>query len=137
MTKQVSSIESSYQKTLDLFHAIERKTGWKENHEVTYKALRAVLHALRDRMIPDEAVQFGSQLPLIVRGMYYEGWKPSKTPQKMSKDEFIQRIQGETYIAQPNPEEMVKHILEGIDEFMAPGTVEKIKNTLPKDFWVL
>jgi len=38
-----------------------------------YNALRAVLHVLRDRLTPEQAVHLGAQLPTLVRGIYYEG----------------------------------------------------------------
>lgn len=46
-----------------------------------YRALRAVLHVLRDRLPVDESAQLAAQLPELVRGVYYEGWRPSATPQ--------------------------------------------------------
>jgi uncharacterized protein (DUF2267 family) len=46
-----------------------------------YRVLRAVLHVLRDRLPVDESAQLAAQLPELVRGVYYEGWRPSATPQ--------------------------------------------------------
>jgi uncharacterized protein (DUF2267 family) len=34
-----------------------------------------MLHALRDRLPPEIAVHLSAQLPMLVRGIYYEGWK--------------------------------------------------------------
>ena len=52
---------------------IEAHLGDAERQEA-YAALRAVLHALRDRLQPQAAVNFAAQLPMLLRGLYYECW---------------------------------------------------------------
>ncbi len=49
---------------------------WQDRSRA-YRALQVVLHALRDRLPLEAVAALGSQLPLLVRGMYYEGWSPS------------------------------------------------------------
>jgi len=41
-----------------------------------HHALRAVRHALRDRLPLHLAAHLGAQLPLLVRGIYYDSWHP-------------------------------------------------------------
>jgi uncharacterized protein (DUF2267 family) len=48
-----------------------------ERHQA-YFALRTVLHALRDHLTVDEVVGLGAQLPMLVRGFYYEGCRPPR-----------------------------------------------------------
>jgi hypothetical protein len=50
--------------------------GWQDR-QVAYRALRATLHALRDRLTIDEVAQLSAQLPMLIRGFYYENWDPS------------------------------------------------------------
>jgi uncharacterized protein (DUF2267 family) len=65
-----------------------------------YRVLRAFLHALRDRLSVDEAAQLGAQLPIFVRGVFYEGWDPSRTPERARDiDSFLERIAKEAVLA--------------------------------------
>ncbi|ADH88512.1 conserved hypothetical protein [Ancylobacter novellus DSM 506] len=74
-----------------LDHAVQQTNLWLKNlggllhddeRHHAYSALRAVLHALRDRLPPESVVQLGAQFPLIVRGIYYEGWHLAGKPQR-------------------------------------------------------
>jgi uncharacterized protein (DUF2267 family) len=58
-----------------------------------YGALRAVLHQLRDRVTVDQAAHIGSQLPTLIRGIYFEGWKPAVTPtRERSLDTVLESV---------------------------------------------
>src|SRR5690348_18388434 len=60
------------------------------DRQIAYRALCAVLHVLRDRLSVDEAAHLGAQLPVLVRGIFFDQWQPSGKPEKMrSADEFV------------------------------------------------
>jgi len=64
-----------------------------EDRQAAYRILRAFLHVLRDRLPVNEAAQFAAQLPLLVRGIFYENWEPSSTPQRYRDPaEFLGRV---------------------------------------------
>jgi uncharacterized protein (DUF2267 family) len=61
--------------------------GW------AYRVLRATLHALRDRIGPENAVHLGAQLPMLLRGLYYEGWHMAGTPtHERHREAFLDRV---------------------------------------------
>ncbi|WP_363350697.1 DUF2267 domain-containing protein [Methylocystis echinoides] len=89
---QVSALDHTIQQTNAWLKALaeEHRLG---NRPHAYSALRAVLHALRDRLTPEQAVHLGAQLPLLVRGIYYAGWRPAGTPDVSRRlDDFEARI---------------------------------------------
>lgn len=64
-----------------------------ESPEQAYSILRAVLHAVRDRLTAEEVAHLGSQLPMVVRGFYFEGWRPALAPNDFeTEEEFLVRV---------------------------------------------
>lgn len=51
-----------------------------DNRRLAFAALRGALHAVRDRIGTDNAAHLGAQLPMLLRGAYYERWHPAATP---------------------------------------------------------
>src|SRR5687768_7550034 len=50
------------------------------DRQVAWKVLSTVLHKLRDRLPVDLAAHLGAQLPLLVRGTYYDQYEPHRQP---------------------------------------------------------
>lgn len=72
---------------------IMEETGCEDRHKA-YRALRATLQTLRDRLTPDGAAHLSAQLPMLVRGMFFEGWHPARTPNSIrSINEFLAPIE--------------------------------------------
>lgn len=67
--------------------------GWDDRHRA-YLGLRLTLQGLRDCLTVDEAAQLAAQLPMLVRGIYYEGWHPAHKPvTERDRDTFVRRVQ--------------------------------------------
>src|SRR5882757_4611024 len=104
-----------------------------------YHALRAVLHCLRDRLTVDEATQLGAQLPMLVRGIYYEAWHPAKTPEKIrSREEFLARV-GDHFGKVPSvdTEDAVRAVFQILENHVSPGEIRDVIAVLPQEIRTL
>jgi uncharacterized protein (DUF2267 family) len=66
-----------------------------QDQDKAYTILRAVLHALRDQLTVEEAAHFSAQLPMLVRGVYFERWQPASVPRRQSREEFMAALHDE------------------------------------------
>jgi uncharacterized protein (DUF2267 family) len=100
-----------------------------------YHALRAVLHCLRDRRTINEAAHLGDQLPMLVRGIYYEAWHSAGKPEKIrSHEAFLARIEAEFGTVQPmDPEEAARAVFQVLEEHVAPGEIRDVIDELPRE----
>lgn len=131
---QVDTFETTLQKTNIILKAIEDRFGWNDRHRA-YLALRAVLQTLRDRLTVEHAAALGAQLPILVRGVYYEGWRPADTPLKMNKDQFIGEVdrQIEPLSYDQSTEDLIRGVIAIIQDYTDPHEMRKIKGTLPSE----
>jgi uncharacterized protein (DUF2267 family) len=103
------------------------------DRRLAWHVLGAVLHALRDRLQPDVAAHLAAQLPIMVRGAYYDGYKPSDTPDDMrSLDEFLSRVAAELKALRPvDAEDAVRVVCGVIARHVDDGQASKVWKTLP------
>lgn len=105
-----------------------------------YHLLRCVLHALRDWLSPEEMTDLSSQLPVLVRGIYFENWQPLQTPVwDRRKEDFIARIEdafaGDMLV---DPEGAVRAVFRLLDRHVSHGEIVQVRNSMKKplrDLW--
>ena len=105
------------------------------DRRLAWHTLGAVLHALRDRLQPDLAAKLGAQLPMLVRGAYYDGYKPSEVPDVIrTLDEFLDRVNAEMEGIRPvDPGDAVRVVCEVVARHVDEGQAKKIWKALPED----
>ena len=102
-----------------------------EDRRYAYRVLRAWLHTLRDRLTPDSAAQFGAQLPELIRGVYYDGWDPSRVPVKYGPEEYVQRFANEARIPLADVPSTAAHVSAVMRRHFSPGQLEEALAVLP------
>jgi uncharacterized protein (DUF2267 family) len=107
--------------------------------EDAWSCLNAVLRTVRDRLPVDETADFAAQLPTLIRGSYYEGWRPSEAPHKWRhKDEYLAAVRGRLGGRENfDPEATVRAVLSVINRHVSEAEVQKIKAIHPKELWDL
>ncbi len=109
------------------------------DRHLAYLALRTTLHALRDRLTVDEAAHLGAQLPMLVRGIYYEDWRPAGKPlRERTGEAFLAHVRAEARDPNFDPEPAVRAVFGLLAERVSKGEIEDVKSILPRPiraFW--
>jgi uncharacterized protein (DUF2267 family) len=87
-----------------------------------YLLLRTVLHALRDSLTAAEAADLAAQLPLLWKGIWWDGWSPARAHSVTSRAAFLDRIE-RTFAAAPldRPEEAVRAVHGLLERHVSEG----------------
>jgi len=107
----------------------------RDDRQQAYRILRAVLIALRDRMTVEEATDLGAQLPMLIRGIYYDGYNPSKTPTaERHQQQFLSHVARNLQEgADGAPEDAVRAVFRLLKQRITAGEIDDVKANLPKE----
>jgi uncharacterized protein (DUF2267 family) len=101
----------------------------------SYEATRAVLHALRDRLEPDHAMNFAAQLPMLMRGFMTEGWNISASPSReRSAAEFLMHVEEKLPVSYPlEVQAVTRGVLAALAHQMGGDPIRKLMGQLPAE----
>lgn len=123
--------DKALSKTRQWLKELELELGFSNPNEA-YRALRAVLHALRDRLPVQESAEFASQLPMMIVGMYYNGWTPANKPEKIrSVDEFLDRV-ADQLPKGLDPLRVTRGVLNVIERHVSAGEIKDVRRNFPE-----
>jgi uncharacterized protein (DUF2267 family) len=134
---------------LDVFDTTLQKTNaWlddvmaelhTDDRKQAYRVLRDVLHALRDRLTVAEAAHLGAQLPMLLRGLWYESWSPSRMPTDDDLETFLARVREKLSDRPgvPDPERHARAVFAVISRRVDHGELADVTHLLPEDIRAL
>ena len=128
----IENLTSAASAAEDWIDDLMRRLGWHDRQRV-YLALLATLHALRDCLGRDEAVYLGAQLPALLRGLYYEGWRPSARATGRTRSAFLERIHDGVHRDPAiDPEQVARAVMAQLSARLPAAELEDAKAATPK-----
>lgn len=105
----------------------------EKRKDLAWNTLRAILHAIRDRLTYEEVFHLSAQLPILIRGLYFEGYQFSGKPEKFHVDELEKRIEQVLGATNISAEQAFKAVLRVLYHHVSEGQLEDMYKAMPKD----
>lgn len=136
--KGLEVIDHTVQETHMWINETRDRLGWTE-HRDAMRFLRVVLRTLRDQLPHDEMAQFSAQLPLLIRGMFFEAWQPHRTPVKDNSAEgFIAAVETDVgQVAEYRGTEDITTVLSVLQNRISEGEIADVLANLSPDIRAL
>jgi uncharacterized protein (DUF2267 family) len=128
--------DSTIQLTNAWLKDLMQELNWQD-HRKTYLAFRCVLHAIRDHLPVHDAVAFGEELPMLVRGFYFDHWDPTGKPLPLrTGNDFLVNLSA--YMArdpagssQANPEVLARAVFRLLEKKTTDGEMGDVQHLMP------
>ena len=136
----ISAFEKTMHASDEWLKQMQEELAWPADKQDAYHALRAGLHFLRDRLMPTEAAHLAAQLPMLIRGLYYEGWHPADKPLKIDNyseiSDYLSNAIDRDISAEPTL--ILRSLFTVLHRNITEGELEHIQSMLPSEmraFW--
>lgn len=119
--------------TLTFYRKVLNETGLVDR-DLAKRGVAAVLRALRDRLTPGEAHQLAAQLPRELRQTWEAGEDPDRTPVRLHRPEFYERVKREARLGSiREARAMTLAVFAALKSQISPGEADDVLAQLPKD----
>lgn len=104
------------------------------DRQLAWKVLSVVLQRLRDRMPVELAAHLSAELPLVIRGAYYDQFTPHKQPTDWDREAFVAEVaKGFTEIRPVDPQDAIRAVFAVLSRHLPKGQIAKVQQALPED----
>lgn len=105
------------------------------DEQQAYHLLCCTLQTLRDRLRPEDAIQLGAQLPVLIRGIYYDGWRLAGVPLQIRNKQHFVALAASRYHARPldDIEPGIRVVLQVLSSNVDFGEVCSVLTSLPTE----
>jgi uncharacterized protein (DUF2267 family) len=108
------------------------------DRQLAWKVLSVVLQKLRDRMPVELSAHLSAELPLIIRGVYYDQFTPSRQPTDWNREDFVAEVaRGFSEIRPVDPQDAIRAVFMVLSRHIPKGQIAKVQQALPEDLRVM
>lgn len=131
MPANPSLFQATVTKSLEWVHEVMEDLSIDEH--MALRALRSGLHAIRDRLPLTEVADLGAQLPVLIRGLYYEGWRPGRKAERVRHPaSMFARVRAEIgHDPRLRPEAVVRATIRSLTKHVSEGELDDVEHVLP------
>ncbi|WP_020658922.1 DUF2267 domain-containing protein [Amycolatopsis benzoatilytica] len=131
MTAHPDPLAHAHQTAQRWYTTIAHRLG-TDDRPYVHRVVRTWLHLVRDRLTVDSAVHLAAQLPELLRGIYYDGWVPSKVPTRYPAEEFVSRFAAGATISASDVPAAASAVSAGLAALCSPGQLDHVFALLPE-----
>ncbi|WP_280423439.1 DUF2267 domain-containing protein [Nocardia carnea] len=95
------------------------------------RALRAWMHTVRDRISVPNSAHLTAQLPDFLRGIWYEGWVPSRVPGAHGIADFVEEFAERAGVSVDEVPFTAGCVTFALDRMMSPGQMNHVFAVFP------
>ncbi|WP_046471536.1 DUF2267 domain-containing protein [Allosalinactinospora lopnorensis] len=128
----VENLDRSIHKTNTWLADVAERFGTTDR-QFTYRVVRAWLHTVRDRLSVNVAAHLAAGLPELLRGVFYDGWNPSRVPGSYDRDEFVNRFAREARVANADAPGKISVVSAVFRDHLGNGAFDNTLQQLPRD----
>lgn len=129
----LEAIDHTVQLTHEWINELASRLDWSSKRSAL-RLLRVTLQHLRDHLPVDELAQFSAQLPLLIRGMFFEGWVPKRTVVKERRSgDFINVLATQMEEAEEfRGDQDIRCVFDLLNARLSAGEIEDVRANLPQ-----
>ena len=127
------NLEKHCNEAVSWINDIADRVGYPKRPEWALNILKAVITTIRDRTTVQEVSHLSAQLPILIRGFYFEGYNPSGKPLKLNAESFMREItnrMGPSITV--STEDAFAAVLGVLYDKTSAGELEDIRLSMPK-----
>jgi uncharacterized protein (DUF2267 family) len=136
----MANIQKYAEEANSFFKEVAQELQIPEDTELAARVTTAVFHTLRERITVEESMHLISNLPMILKGIYVDGWKIMKHVYNADTlEEFLNEVRQHAprtgdhdFGGKQMAKDTVKAVISVLRRYLDEGEIRHIQEQLPE-----